>query len=352
MTSKIEWTDETWNPITGCTPVSEGCINCYAKRMAYRLRGRFDYPQDEPFRVTFHPDKLDEPLKWIKPRRVFCCSMGDLLHKDVPFEHINKIFAIARLCSHHKFILLTKRPKRILEYYEYLDKYDKTERVLSEKQLINDAIENISGDLFPYAPIVSTAGWPLPNVWLGVSIANQKDADEWIPILLQIQAAVRIVSVEPMLGPVNFKEIWNEDENYCPSCGYMGPDTLDYYGCFHCELSGKIDEVLDKEGKCKSCGSWDHHIYCPKCGGRDDTVGFNGIDVQRLDTLPFPEIDGVICGCESGPGRRETKIEHVRNLRDQCVDAGVPFFLKQLEIDGKIVKMPKLDGKVWAELPK
>ena len=86
MPTKIEWATETWNPVTGCTPISEGCANCYAKRMSKRLAGRCGYPADDPFRVTLHPERLDEPLKWKKPRRVFVCSMGDLFHPDVPFH--------------------------------------------------------------------------------------------------------------------------------------------------------------------------------------------------------------------------------------------------------------------------
>ena len=113
MTTKIEWTDETWNPVTGCTPVSEGCRNCYARKMSKRLRGRFGYPADDPFRVTFHPDKLGDPLKMRKPRMIFVCSMGDLFHEDVPDATIHRIFGIMAFCSQHIFQVLTKRPERM-----------------------------------------------------------------------------------------------------------------------------------------------------------------------------------------------------------------------------------------------
>lgn len=131
--TKIEWAEAVWNVVTGCTPISEGCQNCYAKRMAYRLRGRCGYPTDDPFRVTLHPEKLDEPLRWKKPMRVFVCSMGDLFHEDVPFDYIARVFDV--MCAWrwpnkeaerlgdeslledpgHTFMILTKRPERVEE---------------------------------------------------------------------------------------------------------------------------------------------------------------------------------------------------------------------------------------------
>lgn len=90
--SKIEWTEYSWNPITGCTPISEGCQNCYAKRMTKRLAGRYGYPSDDPFKVVLHPERINDPLKWKKPRRVFVCSMSDLFHENVSFEFIAKVW--------------------------------------------------------------------------------------------------------------------------------------------------------------------------------------------------------------------------------------------------------------------
>ena len=161
-TTKIEWCDSVWNPVTGCTPISEGCNHCYAKRMANRLRERYGYPADDPFRVTFHTFRLGEPERMKKPRRIFVCSMSDIFHKDVSDDYLDCIFSVITKCSHHTFMVLTKRPNRMLDY-------------------ISD--------------------WPHPmsNLWLGVTAENQARADERIPILLQIPAAVRFVSVEPML---------------------------------------------------------------------------------------------------------------------------------------------------------
>lgn len=174
--SKIEWTEATWNPITGCTPISEGCANCYAKREAEtRLRGRCGYDKDDPFKVTFHESRLDQPLRWTKPRKIFVCSMGDLFHEDVPVKWINDVFRVIQRATAHRFMVLTKRPERMRDYFR---------RVLEAR------------------------GWPegdvpFSNVWAGVTVENQKRAEERTPILLDTPAAVRFVSVEPMLGPIS-----------------------------------------------------------------------------------------------------------------------------------------------------
>ena len=172
MTTKIEWATESWNPITGCSPVSEGCENCYARRMASRLRGRFGYPEDDPFKVTFHPDKIEQPLHWKKPRMIFVCSMGDLFHKDVLGPTIHQLIKLMKWdYKRHTFLILTKRPERMRRIWM-----------------------NIDGTL-------------PENIWLGVTVENQQRADERIPILLQIPAAKRFVSIEPMLGPVDLQKI-------------------------------------------------------------------------------------------------------------------------------------------------
>lgn len=179
MSTKIEWATETWNPVTGCSPISPGCQNCYAARMAKRLAGRHGYPKDNPFSVTLHPERLNQPFKYKNPRRVFVCSMGDLFHNDVPFEFIKAV--LARTCGIttecHTFIVLTKRPARMKAFFEWMT---------IEPSLGKIGIE-----------------WPLPNIWLGVTAENQDQADKRIPLLMDIPATVRFVSVEPMLGPVD-----------------------------------------------------------------------------------------------------------------------------------------------------
>lgn len=199
MPTKIEWCDEVWNPITGCTPISEGCQNCYAKRMAKRLRGRFGYPDfPNEFKVTFHPDRLDLPLKWRKPRRVFVNSMGDLFHDDVDTHWIDDVLEVIAACPQHTFMMLTKRPENI-------------DHKLYEITKAHGCRELGGGDY-------------LPNLWLGVTAENQKRADERIPLLLSIPAAKHFVSVEPMLGPVDLTN-WLCPEGDVLDWVIAGPET-------------------------------------------------------------------------------------------------------------------------------
>ncbi len=171
MPSKIEWTDETWNPVTGCTKVSAGCKNCYAERLA---TGRLKHLYPDGFgKVTTHPDRLDQPLRWKRPRRIFVCSMSDLFHEDVPTGFIYDIFAVMKRAPQHTFQVLTKRPERMGRYIK--------------SRWPTPAFENLH-----------------PNVWLGVSVEDQATADERIPLLLDTPAAVRFVSYEPALGPVEW----------------------------------------------------------------------------------------------------------------------------------------------------
>ena len=277
MPTKIEWAEETWNPITGCTPISPGCANCYAERMSKRLAGRCGYPADEPFRVTVHPDRLNQPFKWRKPRRVFVCSMGDLFHPDVPFEFIDRVFSIMALCPQHTFLVLTKRPDRMREYLTIVKPENAGQDWRRQLYFASGKDQRLAdGCCFR---------WPLPNVRLGVTAENQEQADKRIPILLQIPAAVRFVSVEPMLGPVDLQGVWNSPEWFCPACDReVGAASVRY------------DETHD------ICGS-------------------------PVGSAP-PQIDWVICGGETGPGARPMHPDWARSLRDQCKAAGVPFLFK------------------------
>ena len=172
----IEWTDKTWNPVRGCSMVSEGCRNCYAMRFAHRwpklYGGLTDSTQRWTGDVRLVPEMLDAPLHWRKPRRIFVNSMSDLFHEAVPSQFIADCFGVMEKAKQHTFQILTKRPERLEEVMR----------------------------LFCY-------GVPLPNVWLGVSVEDQATADERIPLLLETPAAVRFVSYEPALGPVDF-ETW------------------------------------------------------------------------------------------------------------------------------------------------
>ncbi|MBW2621291.1 MAG: phage Gp37/Gp68 family protein [Deltaproteobacteria bacterium] len=173
--TKIQWADMVWNPITGCTPTeSPGCANCYAARFAKRFRGRFGYPLDDPFTPgTFHPGKLDEPLRWKKPRLIFVVSMGDLFHDEVSIQEIVKILWVIQEANRHTYLFLTKRPERM-------------HRVFYELSI--------------------TSRFNFKNLWLGISVSNQDDLDRWGPVLMQMRpwAAKLIMSYEPALGPVDF----------------------------------------------------------------------------------------------------------------------------------------------------
>jgi len=191
--TKIEWSEMSWNPITGCTKVSEGCKNCYAERMARRLAGRFGY-QEYPyhFDVTYHEDKLKLPYKWKKPRRVFVCSMGDLFHENIDFQYTKKIWKVMAENNQHVFQILTKRPEQMFKFIRWLAGADD----------------------------ISIAEFP-QNVWVGVTAENQKTADERIPILFKTPAAVYFVSIEPMLEPISFHWV-----NWFPIKDYNHLDGL------------------------------------------------------------------------------------------------------------------------------
>jgi protein gp37 len=261
--SKIEWTDATWNPVTGCTPVSAGCANCYARRMARRLAGRFGYPEaPHYFDVTLHPDRLEQPLRWRKPRMVFPCSMSDLFHKDVSFRYIASVWAVMRAAKRHTFQILTKRPARMLKFLSSCGEWGGWITHNGTPPSAYGGTGIVIGD---------DENWPLSNIWLGVTAENQKAADERIPILLQMPAAVRFVSCEPLLGAI---DLWMLE------------------GC-------ERREVLREE---------------------------LGIPVVERIT-EFPGLDWIIVGGESGPNARPMHPDWARSLRDRCQE--VPFFFKQ-----------------------
>jgi protein gp37 len=230
--SAIEWTDATWNPVTGCTKVSPGCKNCYAERLAARLQAMGNRRYRNGFAVTLHPDQLALPVRWSQPRQIFVNSMSDLYHEAVPEEYIRRVFDVMVRADWHVFQILTKRAERLLE-------------------------------LAPRLP------WP-PNVWQGVSVENTRYC--WrIEHLQQVPAAVRFISVEPLLGPI--------------------------------------------------------------------------------PNLPLEGIHWVIVGGESGPSHRPMNPSWVREIRDHCLTAGVPFFFKQW--GGRTPKAGgrNLDGRTWEETP-
>jgi protein gp37 len=199
MSTNIEWTNETWNPTTGCTKVSTGCRDCYAEKMSKRLAamgkekyqgiltesGRFNG------KVRTHEDTLRIPFTWSKPRKVFVDSMSDLFHADVPFDFIDKVFAVMALTPQHTYQILTKRPDRMMSYLCNPGK---------GFQIKMGRIQ-FGGELPEYK-------WPLPNVWLGTSVEDQAAADGRIPHLLRCPAAVRFLSCEPLVGVAKLRGSW------------------------------------------------------------------------------------------------------------------------------------------------
>jgi protein gp37 len=300
---KIGWLNlpgykgETWNPIIGCSKVSEGCKNCYAEQMAGRLAHMpksYKYsnvvsinPSRWNGKTEFVDKALKKPLHWKKPRIIFVCSMGDLFHESVPFEWIDKVMAVAALIPQHIFIVLTKRARRIAEYFGQGKKNLVKNWVNASYEMgiadKNDDDDFVSGYITHRCNSehnkTESWGWPLDNIWLGVTAENQATANERIPYLLKTPATVRFVSVEPMLGLVDLKRIPEQ---------YWGSE-------YNKEFEG-INLGTLSEGK-KTKTPW--------------------------------HLDWVICGGESGHQARPMHPDWARSLRDQCKNNSVPFYFKQ-----------------------
>lgn len=257
--TRIEWTDTTWNPVTGCSKVSQGCKNCYAERIFQR-----PYPGRDFTDVRMHLERLEQPLSWKRPRRIFVNSMSDLFHEKVSEDFLDSVFATMSIASWHTFQVLTKRPQRMRDYF----RLGTTRRISYQVQELLRRPDNPTKWRWPFANARIRVEVPMTNVWLGVSVEDQETADERIPVLLQTPAAVRFVSYEPALGPVDF-------------AAYTG-----------------IPRVPWEEKK--------------------TAMGFAS-----------SKLDWVIAGGESGPHARPSHPDWFRNLRDQCEAAGVPFFFKQ-----------------------
>jgi protein gp37 len=186
----IEWTEATWNPVTGCAKVSAGCKNCYAERDWPRMAHVPAYAGRKFTDVAEHPARLAQPLRWKRPRLIFVNSMSDLFHPDVSDAFIKAVFVIMSIAKHHTFQILTKRPERMRKLLSQPD----------FREQLMDAAPLIHGDIDPAAAVPV---WPLPNVWLGVSAEDQQTANERVPQLMQTPAAVRWISAEPLLGPID-----------------------------------------------------------------------------------------------------------------------------------------------------
>lgn len=392
--TKIEWTEATWSPVTGCTKVSSGCAHCYAERMAKRLRGRFGYPQDDPFRVTVHKDKIHKPLHWRKPLTVFVCSMGDLLHENVPEATILRVFDVMSLAEQHTFQILTKRPERLLQLHGNVGRW--------------------------YLDGVHC----LPNVWFGTSCENQETADERIPYLLKCPATVRFLSCEPLLSSLDLQPLlhfgdtlWDQNlvehlhsETSSTAGQHDGQRRQNISSGRECGIGVETRTTNDMRGTegeaSKSVNDGmisqpsdptldndrrqiirSNVLTTTETTNRQTAVGASAGNKPRINRIPSssrplagnsasatgsakPEstdarsseesvaenlpnplypaehitastdnrINWVIVGCESGPGARPMDLDWVRSIRDQCRAAGVLLFVKQLRLEGKLVK--------------
>ena len=283
-TTEISWTDCVWNPLIGCSRVSAGCQRCYAERFAHRglapqHRGLTTMSKSGPRwtgEVREVLGMLAEPLKWKKPRAVFVNSMSDLFHEKVGFEYIAAVFGVMAACPQHTFIVLTKRdPRKWFEWVSINRGCDEAAWCFHCAQCSQD--ESL---LIPYRTATkSLYAWPLSNVVLGVSCENQAAADERVPWLLQTPAAARVVSLEPLLGPIDLSHM-----------------DVDSAGGEYCQINALT--------------------------GRHTDMGRPCADVSKLD--------GVIVGGESGPDARSCNLEWIRSIVRQCEEAGTKCFVKQL----------------------
>lgn len=283
-TTKIEWADATWNPVTGCSVTSPGCTNCYAMRYA-GTRGRHLASRQGLTRevngnhvwtgeVRLNEEWLTQPLRWKHPRRIFVCAHGDLFHESVPDEWIDRVFAVMALCPQHTFQVLTKRSARMWDYCSDPATVDRIYDLVCDLAIdgVGQVVliaPGVPPEMAPDGRHVPLGVWPLPNVWLGISVEDQARADLRIPDLLDTPASLRWISAEPLLGPVDWIKVvarWQ--------------DT--------------------------------------RTNAEKAHIGWGA-----------PLIDWVVAGGESGPDARPCHPDWARLLRDQCAASGVPFFWKQ-----------------------
>jgi protein gp37 len=342
--TRISWTDATWNPIRGCSRVSEGCRHCYAERVAARFSGpgqpyhgiaKVTAPRDALDRVggrrngwtgevRLVDEHLGDPLRWRKPRRIFVNSMSDLFHEKLEDWHIDRVVAMMLIQAlhdtkgGHTLQTLTKRSRRMRSYLS--DPATPGRVARHAGNLMED------GDGWHDAIAYREEGLVHPLLWWGVSVENQEAADERIPDLLSTPAAVRFLSCEPLIGEVDLTP-WLDPSGAC---------CVSFEAC------------LDRS-TCRAHAEWRHREH-------------DGTDAR---------ITWVIAGCESGPGARPADVEWFRSLRDRCSGAGVPFFLKQARESnersshmfaitagadsrrksGGVIELPYLDGVQHAEFP-
>ncbi len=393
--STIEWTDATWNPVRGCSRVSPGCEHCYAEGVAARFSGPGQpyeglarrAPNGEPRwtgTVRLVPEMLDQPLRWKRPRRIFTNSMSDLFHESLSFEEIAAVYAVMHACPLHTFQVLTKRPARRLEFMRWLQERGGIGPYIRSMTVARKDEPEVSRLRRPFDEITKTEvingrkcrarddAWmqvfnaaavthkgPAWNIWEGVSVENQAAADERIPHLLQTPAAVRFLSVEPLLGPVDLSrwapaltpwqgaapatwsdvawpawvppELRAEIATFWSEAWHRGPKA--YAAQFATNYARRVgfgERVSGRDlGKKPIAGRYVHAWNNIGRVVRDDgSYGCVAAEVVTPDDRPA-RLDWVIVGGESGTKARPMHPQWARDLRDQCVAAGVAFFFKQ-----------------------
>jgi protein gp37 len=279
-----KWWNQSWNPIHvkgggwHCTKISPGCSQCWAEQINLRFRGSMiNPPRFDNRQVEFELDQriLEQPLHWKKSRIVAVQWLGDLFHEQILFEFIARLFSVMAHSPQNTFLLLTKRPIRM---NEFLGQVKNWEGWWTHNGSPPEKAYDGNGIIVGYGN-----KWPLPNVWLGVSICTQQEADEKIPILLQIPAAHRFVNLEPMLEGINIEKAL---------CNCPWPE----------------DAMRTR-----------HLLSCPG-------------DVRRPGILKRWPLDWALLGCESGPGRRPMELKWARDIAEQCKAARIPLWVKQIEV--------------------
>ena len=316
--SNIEWTHHTFNPWIGCTKISPACDNCYAETWDKRYEGGKHWGAKAERRRTSAAN-WKKPLRWNAKAektgqrfRVFCASLADVFDNKVNPAWREDLFNLIKLTPHLDWLILTKRPQNIKNMLP-------ADWTLGAPWNLNDAYQ---------------------NVWLGTTVENQEEADRRIPLLLEIPAKVKFLSMEPLLGEVNISS-WLPGCKECSNiCGWRSADNPLDERCNNC---GERCKCSDPQEFCLECGDQDFSFICPNC------------DSVVVNTHPKTEcIDWVITGGESGSNYRHSDPNWFKSLKNQCVEAGVPFLFKQwggtsrqdIKFKGRL-----LDGIIWDEYP-
>nr|VFK14574.1 MAG: Phage protein Gp37/Gp68 [Candidatus Kentron sp. LFY] len=373
--SAIEWTEYTWNPVTGCTKISGGCKHCYAQRMSKRLAGRYGYPPDNPFQVTLHPDKLETPLKLRKPGMIFVCSMGDLFHDDVPFHFIDKVFDTMWRTPWHTYQLLTKRPERMVDYIlerAYRRHFGWTNYsrgaiapgdILSFEQIL-------MRDICGYMDISEGKEWACMHPELG-----DHRGDEYTCASYECPIAYEIGDRETL------EEIGVADEYDFDSDGYV-QDATEWMriqsrprhawpGNVWLGFSAENQLAFSKRMPIFRRLRWElpketilFWSYEPAIGPVDTTIPYYAEDTkpnwspfERYEfsegsvQLGVPYLNWIVAGGETGPKARNVEPDWIRSVRDQCIGAEIPFFFKHWGGKNKKKTGRMLDDKTWDGMP-